>query len=87
MTTENPRECFDCKAVAPDTETAHTLISPRFGWRLSRGRDEAGEFVPEWRCPKCWREHKRSKGLAASGEFAAALAAPSPPPSKSGRDR
>jgi len=36
------RQCKDCKIFAPPTETAHTLISSRHGWRLSRKQTPHG---------------------------------------------
>lgn len=54
--------CIDCGARSPPTNTAYTLISSRFGWRLSRRRTESGELVLEWRCPECWAKYKRDEG-------------------------
>jgi hypothetical protein len=51
--------CIDCGKLSPETETNYTLISAQFGWRLARRRTETGEFVAEWRCAECWREHKK----------------------------
>lgn len=53
------RTCVDCGAVAPRTQTAHTLISSKHGWRLARARAEDG-YRFHWRCPKCWAVHKAS---------------------------
>ena len=53
-----PITCVDCKAVAPETETAYTLIGQRFGWRLRYVTDEHGKRTPEWRCDKCFRALK-----------------------------
>jgi hypothetical protein len=67
--------CVDCQALSPETETNYTLISARYGWRLSRRRDARGKLVMEWRCPKCWRAYKGGGGDAVatplSGEMAA----------------
>ncbi len=54
--------CVDCGKLSPETETNYTLISSQFGWRLSRSKKDDGTFDVEWRCPDCWREHKRAKG-------------------------
>lgn len=55
----SPRQCVDCGACAPKTQTAHTLISSKHGWRLSRARDGASDgYTFQWRCPKCWASHK-----------------------------
>jgi hypothetical protein len=51
--------CIGCGKQSPETETNYTLISAQFGWRLTRRRTEAGEFAIEWRCPECWRDHKK----------------------------
>jgi hypothetical protein len=45
--------------MSPETETNYTLISAQFGWRLTRRRAENGDFVVEWRCAECWRDHKK----------------------------
>jgi hypothetical protein len=52
------RACSDCGASAPATESAYTLISSRFGWRLTYEPDAAGHKVPMWRCGECWKRHK-----------------------------
>lgn len=66
---------MDCRALSPETETNYTLISARYGWRLSKRRDARGKLIMEWRCPKCWRAYKGGggDGVAASpsGEMAA----------------
>jgi hypothetical protein len=50
--------CVDCHRVAPETNTAHTLLSASFGWRLSRAKTADGGASVVWRCPACWRQHK-----------------------------
>lgn len=50
--------CVGCNSVQPQTDTHYTLISSRYGWRLSRTFDDTGKKVLEWRCPKCWSEHR-----------------------------
>jgi hypothetical protein len=52
--------CVDCRAIAPETNTSHTLISASFGWRLTRRQLPDGKFAAEWRCASCWRKHKES---------------------------
>jgi hypothetical protein len=52
------RTCADCGASAPATESAYTLISSRFGWRLTYETDASGQKVPKWRCGDCWKRHK-----------------------------
>lgn len=51
------RQCVDCGSHAPRTQTAHTLISSKHGWRLSRARATEG-YSFQWRCPKCWAAYK-----------------------------
>ena len=51
------RQCVDCGGQAPKTTTAHTLISSKHGWRLSRARVAEG-YTFQWLCPKCWAVHK-----------------------------
>ena len=58
------RECIDCRGQAPRVETDYTLISSRFGWRLSRRVDTNGNLFVEWRCPKCWARHKQEQTIA-----------------------
>jgi hypothetical protein len=53
-------ECVDCGQVAPETETAYTLIGQRHGWRLGFALDARGKRFPEWRCPDCFRRSKSS---------------------------
>jgi hypothetical protein len=68
--------CVDCRALSPETETNYTLISSRYGWRLTKRRDTRGHLFMEWRCPKCWRTYKAAGGEAipassSSGEMTA----------------
>ena len=76
--------CIDCGKLSPETETNYTLISSQFGWRLTRWRSDDGAFHVEWRCPDCWREHKRAKvaadeNLAQTPQAGSTGARPSPP--------
>lgn len=52
------RQCVTCGTLSPATETNYTLISSQHGWRLTRELDRSGQFVMQWRCPKCWAKHK-----------------------------
>ena len=56
--------CADCHRPAPKTNTAHTLVSASFGWRLSRLTALDGTHVVEWRCPACWRARKATVAKA-----------------------
>ena len=51
-------KCTDCAKRAPATDTAHTLISTKHQWRLTRRLTKAKTLVVEWRCPDCWRRYK-----------------------------
>jgi hypothetical protein len=53
--------CVDCGVVSPETETNYTLISARYGWRLTRQVDVAGRSQMEWRCPRCWEVFRRAQ--------------------------
>ncbi|MBI2394736.1 MAG: hypothetical protein HYV09_34525 [Deltaproteobacteria bacterium] len=58
--------CVDCRARAPEVETEYTLISSRFGWRLTRKIDRDGTIQLEWRCPTCWARRKQEKAMVAT---------------------
>jgi hypothetical protein len=53
--------CVRCGKEAPETDTNYTLISARFGWRLSRATQQDGSVSLEWRCPECWLAFKQSR--------------------------
>lgn len=53
--------CVDCGIASPETETNYTLISARYGWRLTRKIDASGCIQMEWRCPRCWEIFRRSQ--------------------------
>lgn len=61
---ERSYQCIDCRAKSPVVETEYTLISSRFGWRLSRRVGRDGVLNLEWRCPTCWARFKSEKTLA-----------------------
>ena len=56
-----PRACHDCGANSPATDTSYTLISQRFGWRVTKETESDGTLIAIWRCPVCWSEYKRIK--------------------------
>jgi hypothetical protein len=61
---EGPQpRCFDCKTLAPRTQTAHTLISVRYGWRLRRWQDGDGTWRLEWRCPPCAAANRAASAM------------------------
>ena len=72
--------CCDCKARSPETDTNYTLISSRYGWRLSRHVATDGTFLVEWRCPRCWERYKQRKAGSDS-----IMPASIPPPADSSR--
>jgi hypothetical protein len=53
--------CVDCGALAPETDTAYTLIGARFGWRLQYVPDETGRRIQRWRCDTCYRRAKATR--------------------------
>ncbi|MFI5301453.1 MAG: hypothetical protein ACHREM_25480 [Polyangiales bacterium] len=59
--------CADCKKPSPETDTNYTLISSRYGWRLTRSRGPDGKAIVEWRCADCWRKYKAASGDPPSG--------------------
>lgn len=54
----NRHVCVGCGQLSPPTTTSYTLISARYGWRLTLSKDEQGQRVPEWRCPTCWQRFR-----------------------------
>jgi hypothetical protein len=65
MSESVPVQCVGCGRVAPQTDTAYTLIGQRHGWRLLFIVDEQGRRLPEWRCPECFRRAKATPGTGA----------------------
>ena len=49
--------CVACGAEAPPTDSAYTLISARFGWRIAQYEVHGRPHI-DWRCPPCWRKYK-----------------------------
>ena len=60
--------CGDCGIAAPPADNDSTLISVKYGWRLTREPQPNGETVFHWRCPDCWRRQKERLGTASSGQ-------------------
>ena len=52
------KTCAGCGTTSPETETPYTLISSKFGWRLTWTYDAKGQRVSSWRCPACWKKAK-----------------------------
>ena len=55
---EKVEVCASCGKRAPKTETEYTLISARYGWRLTREKSKDGNYSVKWHCPACWRTLK-----------------------------
>ncbi len=52
--------CVDCKKMAPQTLTPHTLIAN--GWRVTRREaKETGGPVFEWHCDQCWAKSREGR--------------------------
>ncbi|HVJ17982.1 MAG TPA: hypothetical protein VM686_21325 [Polyangiaceae bacterium] len=58
------RSCVDCRRSSPAQASEYTLISTRYGWRLTKETAPDGRAVLEWRCPECFAKH-RGKAKAA----------------------
>jgi hypothetical protein len=52
--------CVDCGAVSPqlNADEGSTLISMKYGWRISRQRDQKGAVAIDARCPACWTKRR-----------------------------
>jgi hypothetical protein len=50
--------CVGCSKRLSEVDTSSSLVSLKFGWRLTRRRDANGSSGSEWRCPECWQAHK-----------------------------
>lgn len=61
------RHCVGCGVDAPDDAGELTLISARYGWRLTRRRDAAGGVSFEWRCPTCAERARTDRRSGSSG--------------------
>lgn len=55
------QHCADCQVEAPTTDTNYTLISSRYGWRMTRVEQRDGRRAMQWRCPQCWDTFKRRR--------------------------
>lgn len=53
-------ECVDCGALSPNEHGDNTLISMKYGWRLSRTPDGAGGHRFDWHCKSCWNKAKQA---------------------------
>lgn len=46
--------CTDCGTRVPPQDDESSLISMKYGWRLTRVVGPSGGASLEWRCPRCW---------------------------------
>ncbi len=60
--------CVQCARTSPATDSNHTLISARHGWRLTREQSASGQLAVAWRCPKCWQQRKVSRAVSAASK-------------------
>jgi hypothetical protein len=51
--------CGQCGVKAPRVDSAFTLFSAQFGWRLHKVSQPDGATAAVWHCPDCWRAAKR----------------------------
>jgi hypothetical protein len=61
LSEHNEKRCVGCGVAAPQAETNYTLVSSRYGWRLTIVNDAAGRKSSELRCPTCWARHRLSR--------------------------
>jgi hypothetical protein len=64
---EQQQECVGCGVLSPKTETNFTLISSRYGWRLTRTFTLEGRKLMQWRCPACFARYRAGSPPTASG--------------------
>jgi hypothetical protein len=55
--------CEDCGTNAPASDTNYTVVTSRYGWRLTRVSlvSEQGDppvHAVQWRCPSCWQRYQ-----------------------------
>ena len=60
ITSEGRNTCVGCGAISPPAQNNYSLITARFGWRLTRNVDGAGHRILEWRCRDCWTKWKNA---------------------------
>jgi hypothetical protein len=58
------RKCVDCAALAPESASEYTLISARYGWRVTRATRQDGRGILEWRCRKCFTAFREKQFLS-----------------------
>ena len=61
-------KCGDCGAAAPPADSDSTLISVKYGWRLTRVPQPDGPSIFHWRCKACWQRHKSRPAMASDEE-------------------
>jgi len=50
--------CVDCGLRVPPQDDDSTLISMKYGWRLTKRPGPDGRDAHEWRCPRCWAAYR-----------------------------
>jgi len=53
--------CVDCGTRVPPQDDESSLISVKYGWRLTRNVAADGAARLEWRCPKCWATYRETR--------------------------
>jgi hypothetical protein len=55
--------CVGCALLSPVSDDESSLLSMKYGWRLSRTPDGHGGHAYAWRCPACWKKLKQRRSL------------------------
>jgi hypothetical protein len=54
--------CVDCNLeLGPEPDESSTLISMKYGWRLTRQVGDDGAPSLAWRCPICYSQWRESQ--------------------------
>jgi hypothetical protein len=53
--------CVDCGTRVPPQDDESSLISMKYGWRLTRKLADDGASILEWRCPRCWMAYRDTR--------------------------
>jgi hypothetical protein len=65
--TNPPHSCVDCGTHVPPQDDESSLISMKYGWRLTRTVADDGEATLEWRCPRCWVKYRTARACEETG--------------------
>jgi hypothetical protein len=55
------RRCSDCASLSPPGVSEYTLISSRFGWRVTKATTSLGTPVLRWHCASCFAKRRSMK--------------------------